>query len=72
MEAYLDPALFRSELDRVRQDVSNHLLQALGVPRDEGLEVEHGIEPDALARRPWTHGVDTRFHYGRQFNGLDL
>jgi len=69
----LDAATRGRELDRVRQQVPDRLLQARGVAGEAGRQRAHAaIERDSLGLGRGPHGVDGDVHDRLHVDGLDL
>ena len=73
LEAHLDPAVPRRELDGIRQHVPQHLLEPLGIARHRrGAGIDDRDEPDALGigRRP--HRFHRVLDHRRQLHRLHV
>jgi len=71
LERDFDPTAFGRELDGVRQQVPDHLLQAVWVAGDRAdVAPVARDEPDGFRFRRRMHHVHRRRYDGRQFDGL--
>ena len=72
LEPYRDASALWSELDRVGEEVANHLLQTSRIPEHATAPeaAEHGLELDTLRRGRRTDDVHGCLDYLREIDGL--
>ena len=73
LQPHLDAAAAGRELDRVRQQVPDHLLQPLRIARHRhaGL-IDRRLQPDALRRRRRRHRFERLVDHARQVHRADV
>ena len=73
LEANLHASVPRRELDRIRQQVPDNLLQPLRIAGNRNARlIDGGLQPDALRRRRRRHGLERLLNHARQVDGPDV